>query len=93
MGRGIQNVTPFLYTVNAVSYAKTIGLSGLKVITGAPMTVAAVLLQYGALACGDNIGGRASWLFARPMWTVETVLNSFILKPISYGTGIPLCDK
>lgn len=100
IGRNVQNFVPFIYTVNAISSAKSIGLSGIKVISGAPMTaigasyVTAVGFQYGSIVCGDNIAGKAlgslSWLFSRPYWAVELVTNGVFLRPLSYSTGIPL---
>jgi hypothetical protein len=98
--RSLQNYGPVAYTFEAISVAKTTGLTGLKVITGAPMTFVGVTYlggmvcaYFGAVA-GDNAVGSilnySSYVLTRPMRGVELTLNGLILEPLSVLTGFPL---
>ena len=98
--RSLQNYTPVAYTFEAVSVLKTTGVTGLQVITAAPLTfVGATYL--GGLVCGyfGSVAGNnalgtvfntSSYLLTRPMRGVEITLNRLILQPLSNVTGFPL---
>lgn len=98
--RYIQNTTPVAYTFEAVSVAKTTGISGLQIIKGAPLTFVGatyigglVCSYFGTVAGNSTLGtvfNASSFLLTRPMWAVETTLNGIILKPLSNVTGFPL---
>lgn len=76
----IQNYVPVIYTYKAVTVAKTTGMTGLRIITGAPLTfVGATYLDLGGLVCGyfgtvagnntvGTIFNASSYLLTRPMW-------------------------
>ena len=98
--RGIQNYAPVAYTFEAVSVAKTTGLCGLKVITGAPLTfvgatyLGGLVCSYFGTVAGNNSFGVilncSSYILTRPMRGVEITLNGLFLQPLSNVTGFPL---
>ena len=97
---GFQNAIPVMYTSEAVAVLKTTGLSGVGVITQAPLTfvgstyVGAILFGYMGAVVGNNSVGRllciTSFVLSRPMAGVEMTLNGLILRPISHIVGLPL---
>jgi hypothetical protein len=100
MMRTIQNCSPVLYTFEAVSVAKTIGLTGIQVITAAPLTFVGatylgglVCAYFGTVAGNNTLGtvfNASSYVLTRPMWGLEITLNGLILQPVSNVTGFPL---
>lgn len=98
--RYMQNYVPVAYTFEAASVAKTTGLSGLKIIQGAPLTFVGatylggiVFSYFGAVAGNNPLGAvlnASSYILTRPMWCVETTLNNLALRPISNVIGLPL---
>jgi hypothetical protein len=99
-GKYMQNWLPMAHAYKAVTIAQTLGMKGVGIISGAPFSfvsvtyLGSITLYYGSLVAGDNVVGKAldmsAWLFARPMWVVEFVLNGIILQPISKVTGFPM---
>lgn len=95
-----QNYVPMAYTSEAVSILKTTGMTGLQIISKAPLTfvgatyIGALFFGYCGSVAGDNAVGlifnSASFVLSRPMWGVEITLNGLILRPISNTIGIPL---
>lgn len=98
--RSIQNYASVAYTFEAVSVAKTTGIVGLQIITGAPLTfVGATYLgglvcsYFGSIAGNNSLGtmfNASSYLLTRPMWGVEITLNGLCFQPLSNITGFPL---
>ena len=98
--RSIQNYAPVAYTFEAVSVAKTTGMTGLQVITAAPLTfvgatyLGGLVCSYFGTVAGNNTLGTifntSSYLLTRPMRGVEITLNGLILQPLSNVTGFPL---
>lgn len=98
--RSIQNYTPVAYTFEAVSVAKTTGMSGIQVITAAPLTfvgstyLGGLVCSYFGIVAGNNTLGTifnvSSYLLTRPMRGVEITLNGLILQPLSNVTRFPL---
>jgi hypothetical protein len=98
--RQTQNVAPVIYTVEALKIAKLTGMTGLQIITAAPLTfvgatyLTGILCGYFGAIAGDNAVGlifnTSSYILTRPMWSVETTLNGLVLSPISHVTGLPL---
>lgn len=95
-----QNSLPAYYTSKAVTIAKTTGLTGVQIITRAPLTfvgatyLGAVVFSYCGSVAGNNTVGlifnSTSYVLSRPMRGVEVVLNGLILRPVSNIIGIPL---
>lgn len=98
--QSVQNYAPMAYTSEAVSLIKTTGMTGLDIISGAPLTfvgatyIGAVFFSYCGNVIGNNpvgvICNSASFMLSRPMRGVEMVLNGLILRPISNQIGLPL---
>jgi len=98
--RNIQNYLPMAYTTEAVSILKTTGMTGVEVITQAPLTfvgatyIGGLFFGYCGSVAGNNpvgtIFNATSYLLTRPMRGVEITLNGLILGPISNLVGIPL---
>lgn len=98
--RQTQNVAPVIYTVEALKVAKLTGITGLQIITAAPLTfvgatyLTGILCGYFGAIAGDNSVGlifnASSYILTRPMWGVEITLNGLVLSPISNVTGLPL---
>lgn len=98
--RSFQNYAPIAYTFEAVSVAKTTGITGLNIITAAPLTfVGATYLgglvcsYFGTIAGNNTVGtifNASSYILTRPMYGVEMTLNGLILQPLSNITGFPL---
>lgn len=98
--RGIQNYTPVTYSLKAISAARTTGISGLQLITAAPLTfvgttyLASIACSYfGAVNANNTLGtifDASSYILTRPMRGVEITLNNLILQPLSNVTGFPL---
>ena len=98
--RSLQNYIPMIYTSQAVATIKTVGITGVQVITHAPLTfvgatyVGAVFFSYcGGIAGNNTVGlilNSTSYVLSRPMKGVEIVLNGLILRPLSHGLGVPL---
>jgi hypothetical protein len=96
----LQNYIPVSYTVQAVSIAKTTGLTGFKIITQAPLTfvgscyLGSIFFGYVGSVAGDNMVGvvfnATSYVLSRPMRGVEITLNGLILRPVSNLIGLPL---
>jgi hypothetical protein len=95
-----QNIVPMTYTSEAVSILKTTGMTGLQVISQAPLTfvgatyIGALFFGYCGSIAGNNPVGlvfnSTSFVLSRPMRGVEITLNGLILRPISNVIGIPL---
>ena len=100
MMKSAQNLVPMAYTSDAVSIAKTTGMSGLQVINKAPLTfvgatyIGAMFFGYCGSVAGNNAVGlvfnSTSFLLSRPMRVVEITLNGLILRPVSNVIGLPL---
>ena len=98
--RSMQNYAPVAYIFEAVSVAKTTGMTGLQVITAAPLTfvgatyLGGLVCSYFGTVAGNNTLGTifnaSSYLLTRPMRGVEITLNGLILQPLSNVTGFPL---
>lgn len=98
--RHIQNYAPVAYTFEAVSVLKTTGITGVQIITSAPLTfVGATYLgglvcgYFGSVAGNNTVGtifNTSSYILTRPMRGVEITLNGLILQPLSNLTGFPL---
>jgi len=98
--RHIQNYGPVAYTFEAVSVLKTTGMTGVQIITSAPLTfVGATYLgglvcgYFGSVAGNNTVGtifNTSSYILTRPMRGVEITLNGLILQPLSNFTGFPL---
>lgn len=98
--RYTQNSVPMIYTSEAVSILKTTGLTGLQIITKAPLTfvgatyIGAVFFSYCGSVAGNNAVGAicnaTSFGLSRPMRGIELTLNGLILTPISNAIGLPL---
>ena len=98
--RSAQNYIPMIYTSQAVATIKTTGLTGVQVISQAPLTfvgatyIGAVFLAYcGGIAGNNTVGlilNSTSYVLSRPMRGVETVLNGLALTPLSNLVGVPL---
>lgn len=95
-----QNYVPMVYTSEAVSILKTTGMTGLQIISNAPLTfvgatyIGALFFGYCGSVAGNNpvglIFNSTSFVLSRPMRGVEITLNGLILRPISNTIGIPL---
>jgi hypothetical protein len=95
-----QNTIPMIHTTNVLTLAKTTGLSGISIVTAAPLTfvgasyVGSVFFGYcGAVAGNNSVGivlNTTSFVLSRPMWGLELVLNGLILTPLSNVVGLPL---
>ena len=100
MMRSAQNYIPMIYTSQAVATIKTTGLTGVQVITQAPLTfvgatyIGALFFGYcGGIAGNNTVGlilNSTSYALSRPMRGVEVVLNGIALKPLSNVLGVPL---
>lgn len=98
--RGVQNYAPMTYMTQAVTTAKTLGLTGTQIITNAPLTfvganyVGSIFFAYMGTIAGNNTVGlvcnSTSYVLSRPMRGVEIVLNGLILRPVSNVIGLPL---
>ena len=98
--KSTQNFVPMAYTSEAVSLLKTTGMTGLQVISQAPLTfvgatyIGALFFGYCGSVAGNNAVGlvfnSTSFLLSRPMRGVEITLNGLILRPISNVIGLPL---
>ena len=98
--QSVQNLAPMGYTSQAVSILKTTGMTGVQVISQAPLTfvgatyIGAMFFGYCGSVAGNNpvglICNSASFLLSRPMRGVEITLNGLILRPISNVIGLPM---
>lgn len=98
--RSAQNYIPMIYTSQAVATIKTTGLTGLQVISQAPLTfvgatyIGALFFGYcGGIAGNNSVGfilNSTSYALSRPMRGVEIVLNGLALRPLSNLVGVPL---
>lgn len=96
MMRYTQNSVPMVYTCKAVSIMKTIGMTGIQLITKAPLTfvgatyVGAIFFGYCASIARNNPVGSicnfTSFALSRPMRGVEMTLNGLISNLV----GLPL---
>lgn len=96
----VQNSVPMIYTSEAVSVLKTTGITGLQIISQAPLTfvgatyIGSMFFGYCGSVAGNNHVGSVfnftSLLLSRPMRGVEITLNGLILRPISNLVGLPL---
>ncbi len=98
--RNAQNYVPIAYMSQAVSVIKTTGLTGVQIITQAPLTFVGAT-YVGAQFCGycggvfgnSTLGvffNTSSYVLSRPMRGVEVVLNGLALRPLSNLVGVPL---
>lgn len=81
------------YASEAVSILKTTGMTGVKIISAAPLTFVGVtylgstFFGYFSSVAGNNPAGSVlnftSYVLSRPMRGVELVLNGLILRPLS----------
>ena len=88
------------YTSKAVSVLRTTGITGVEIITKAPLTfvdgtyIGALLFGYCGSVAGNNAIGlvfnSTSFVLSRPMRGVEITLKGLILRPISNAIGVPL---
>ena len=95
-----QNFVPMAYTSEAVSLLKTTGMTGLQIISKAPLTfvgatyIGALFFGYCGSVAGNNSVGLifngTSFVLSRPMRGVEITLNGLILRPVSNVIGLPL---
>lgn len=100
MMRSAQNYIPVAYAYEAAVTAKTVGLTGLQIVTSAPLTcvgvsyLGGIFFAYFGSVAGDNSLGfvlnATSYVLTRPMRMIEVTLNGLILQPISELTGFPL---
>lgn len=98
--RTAQNSLPMHYTCEAALILKTTGITGIQIITKAPLTfvgatyVGAIFFSYfGSVAGNSSLGivlDYTSFALSRPMRGVEIVLNGLILEPLSNVVGLPL---
>lgn len=98
--RSAQNYIPVVSTTNALSIIKTTGMTGIKIVTEAPLTTISALYMgsmvcayFGSVAGNNPVGvvlNGSAWILSRPMRGVEVVLNGLILQPISNVIGLPL---
>jgi hypothetical protein len=96
----VQNSVPMVYMSQAVSLLKTMGMTGVPVITEALLTFAGttyigtIFFGYCGSVAGNNAGGllfnSTSYVLSRPMCMVKTTLNGLILRPLSNALGLPL---
>ena len=97
--KSAQDFIPMTYTSEAVSVLKSTGMTGLHVISRAPLTfvgatyIGALFFGYcGSIAGNNSVGlvfNTTSFVLSRPMRGVEIVLNGLILRPISNLSGLP----
>ena len=95
-----QKYVPMVYTSEAVSVLKTTGMTGLKVVSQAPLTfvgatyIGSMFFGYCGSVAGNNPVGSVfnftSFVLSRPMRGIEITLNGLILRPISNLVGLPL---
>jgi hypothetical protein len=100
MMRYTQNSVPMMYTYEAVSIVKMTGMTGIQIVTRAPLTfvgatyIGALFFGYCGSVAGNNPVGSicnfTSFALTRPMRGVEMTLNGLILRPISNLVGLPL---
>ena len=86
--KGIQNCVPMIYTSKAVAVAKTTGMTGLNIISQAPLTfvgatyIGAMFFSYMGAVAGHNPVGLTfngtSYILSRPMRGLELVTNGLI---------------
>lgn len=98
--KNLQNYVPISYTMKALSASKTMGIKGMNVIVGAPLTfvgatyIGAIFFGYAGVVAGNNPVGSVfnatSYVLSRPMRFVEITLNGVILRPVSQVIGLPL---
>jgi hypothetical protein len=98
--RSAQNYIPMIYTRQAVGTIKTTGLTGVQVLSQAPLTfvgatyIGALFFGYcGGIAGNNSVGfilNSTSYALSRPMRGVEIVLNGLALRPLSNLVGVPL---
>ena len=98
--QSVQNYLPMASTSQAVTLLKTSGITGLNIITQAPLTfvgatyIGAMFFSYCGSVAGNNPVGvllnSTSFLLSRPMRGVEVVLNGLFLTPISNTIGLPM---
>ena len=96
----VQNIVPMSHTSQIVASLKTTGLTGLQIISEAPLTfvgatyIGALFFGYCGSVAGNNSVGLifngTSFVLSRPMRGVEITLNGLILGPISNVIGLPL---
>lgn len=98
--KNLQNYLPISTTVEAVSFLKTTGMSGLSIVSNAPLVfvsatyIGSIFFGYAGSVAGENAIGvlfnGTSFLLSRPMRGVEVILNGLILTPLSNTLGLPL---
>lgn len=97
--RSVQTYIPISYMNQAVGTMKITGLTGVKIITQAPLTfvgatfIGAIFFSYcGGIAGNNTVGlvfNATSFALSRPMRGVEIVVNGLALKPLSNLVGMP----
>ena len=98
--QGLQNYIPMASLTKAVSSLRTTGVTGLGIITNAPLTfvgttyIGAMFFAYcGGVAGNNSIGAicnGTSYVLSRPMKGVEVVVNGLVLNPVSGVVGLPM---
>ena len=93
--QSIQNYAPMMHTSRAVSVLKTTGMTGVKIVTGAPLTfvgatyLGAMFFGYcGSLAGNNPVGiicNSASFALSRPMRGIEAVSYTHLTLPTIYS--------
>ncbi len=100
VGLQAQTILPATYTFKAVTFARTLGMSGIGLLSTNPLLVVsicstgALFFSGMGLVAGDTLAGQTfnsiSWILNRPMAGVEMVVNRLVLSPLTSVTGLPL---
>lgn len=98
--QNVQNYVPVAYTYKALAVIKTTGATGLRIITGAPLTFVGVTYlagmtcaYFGSVAGNNTVGAvfnTSAYVLTRPMRGVEITVNGLVLLPLSNLTGMPM---
>lgn len=96
----LQNVVPVTYVYKGLVTLRTTGMTGLQIISKAPLTFVGVtylgsmVFGYAGSIAGNNTLGSVlnvtSYICVLPMQAVEVTLNELLLRPISNAIGLPL---
>lgn len=98
--RKTQDISSIHQLSRALNSINLHGMRGVAIVQKAPMTfigvtyVTAMAFAYFSAVAGDNAVGLTfyytSYVLSRPMWGVELVANSLVLKPVSNLIGLPM---